>query len=60
MTMRRPQQHRRVEPKPYWAAPPYREIQKRIGEGLREQLELPGEIPHRILTVLMQLNQNED
>lgn len=57
MTIRR-QQRRKAEPS--WAAPPYREIQNRIGEGLKGQLELPKEMPHRLLTALMQLTDNEE
>jgi hypothetical protein len=58
MTIRR-QQHRKAKLPPSGAAPPYREIQNRIGEGLKEQLELPKEMPHRLLTALIQLTDNE-
>ena len=34
----------------------YLEIQKKIGEELRERIELPNELPHQLLTALMQLN----
>jgi hypothetical protein len=44
-------------PQPSWAAPPYREIQNRLGEGLRENLQLPKELSHRLLTALMQLTE---
>jgi hypothetical protein len=33
-----------------------RALQAAIGEKLRVQFELPRELPHRILTLLMQLN----
>jgi hypothetical protein len=59
MTMRA-QQQRKTRREPYWAAPPYREIQNRIGEGLKEELEIPKELPHRLLTALMQLRDDEE
>jgi hypothetical protein len=53
--------HRRhyAEPEPAfhpWDALRYREIQKKIGEELRERFELPKELPRQLLTVLMQLS----
>jgi hypothetical protein len=58
MTTRR-QQHRKPRLHSCRAAPPYREIQKLIGEGLREQLQLPKELPHQLLAVLLQLTEND-
>lgn len=58
--------HRRHYTKPEpafhpWDALRYREIQKKIGEELRKRFEPPKELPHQLLTVLMQLNdQGED
>ena len=37
-----------------------RALQAAIGEELRVQCELPRELPHRILTLLMQLNGQSD
>ena len=34
-----------------------RAIQTKIGQELRSQYELPDELPHGILTLLMQLNE---
>jgi hypothetical protein len=35
--------------------PPYIEIQKQLGKGLRKQYEPPRELPHHLLTLLIQL-----
>jgi hypothetical protein len=35
-------------------APPYREIEMKIGEELRERYKAPQQLPHRMLTQLMQ------
>jgi hypothetical protein len=40
--------------------PPYIEIQKQLGNGLRKQYEPPRELPHHLLTLLIQLNDNEN
>ena len=56
-------QGHRIEPERLfltWDAPPYCEIQKKIGEELRKLLEPPKEIPHQLLTVLMQLNDQSE
>jgi hypothetical protein len=37
-----------------------RALQAAIGEELRAQYELPQELPHRILTLLMQLNEGNE
>jgi len=37
-------------------APNHRVIQAKIGQELRALYSVPGELPHRILTLLMQLN----
>ena len=36
-----------------------RDIQTKIGQELRAQYELPEELPHPLLTLLMQLNAQE-
>jgi hypothetical protein len=41
-------------------APPYREIQKRIGAVLRKQYEPPKELPPQMLTLLRQMDETED
>jgi len=38
-----------------WMRPPYREIETRIGEGLREHYQPPQDLPHRMLMLLMRL-----
>jgi hypothetical protein len=37
-----------------------RSIQMNVGQALREHYELPQELPHGILTLLMQLNAPQD
>jgi hypothetical protein len=37
-----------------------RAIQTQIGRELRAQFDLPQEMPHRILALLMQLNAQQD
>jgi hypothetical protein len=37
-----------------------RAIQTKIGKELRAQYELPDELPHGIITLLMQLNAPQD
>jgi hypothetical protein len=37
-----------------------RSIQMKVGQELREHYELPQELPHGILTLLMQLNTPQD
>ena len=38
----------------------HRVIQTKIGQALRAEYELPQELPHGILTLLMQLNAQQD
>ena len=37
-----------------------RAVQTKIGQELQAQYELPQELPHRLLTLLMQLNAQQD
>ena len=37
----------------------YIEIQRQLGKGLRKQYEPPRELPHHLLTLLVQLNDND-
>ena len=37
-----------------------RAVQTKIGQELRAQYELPKELPHQLLTLLMQLNAQQD
>jgi hypothetical protein len=37
-----------------------RDIQAKIGEGLRAHYEPPQEMPHRLLTLLIQMDERED
>ena len=41
---------------PPWTRPPYREIEMRIGEGLRERYQLPQELFDRMHMLLMCLD----
>jgi len=43
-----------------WTPPPYLEIETRIGSFLRERYEPPKGLPHQLLTLLMQLNEQEN
>jgi hypothetical protein len=45
---------------PPWRAVPHREIQQRIGSFLREQYEPPKDLPHNLLTLMLQVNKAED
>jgi hypothetical protein len=38
----------------------YREMQIKIGRELQAQFDLPNDMPHQILALLMQLNNDED
>jgi hypothetical protein len=42
---------------PDWKAPPYRDIQMKIGQGLKAHYEPPKKLPHRLLALLMQMNK---
>ena len=44
----------------YFDAPPYLDIQKQIGKTLREQYEVPAELPHRLSTLLLEIDKLED
>jgi len=44
----------------YSSEPPYLDIQKQIGKALREQYEPITELPHRLFTLLLQVNGSED
>jgi hypothetical protein len=39
-----------------WGAPPYREIETKIGEELRERYKPPQELPHKMLMLLLQFS----
>jgi hypothetical protein len=43
-----------------WEAPPYREIEMKIGEGLRKRYAAPQELPHRLLALVMQIKGQDD
>ena len=59
MTVQRRLRHCELEPLPYhWDAPPFGGIQERIGEDLRGCLEVPTDLPHQLLTLLMQLGRD--
>jgi hypothetical protein len=61
--MASPDQHqpqRRRETFPPWAATPYRAIEMKIGEGLRKRYQPPQALPHRLLTLVMQIKRQDD
>jgi hypothetical protein len=61
MSIDRLPRHRRAADRvPDWKAPPYRDIQTKIGEGLRAHYEPPEEMPHRLLTLLIQMDEREE
>ena len=39
-----------------WGAPPWREIETKIGEELREHYRPAQELPHKFLTLLLQFS----
>jgi len=45
-------------PRP-WAAPPYREIEMKIGEALRERYKPARELPQRLLVLLTQISRQD-
>jgi hypothetical protein len=59
MALSRPRPDYRSAPPP-WRAPPYHEIQMRIGAVLRKQYEPPKDLPHRLLTLLREVDKSED
>jgi len=44
----------------YFRGPPYFDIQKHIGKSLREQYELPKDLPHNLLTLLIRIDNSGD
>jgi hypothetical protein len=45
----------------YRSTPPYAEIQKQIGNGLKQQYEpLPKELPHQLFALLLQIQDQEE
>jgi hypothetical protein len=55
MAQRRKQQARDWALSP-WDQPPYREIEKKIGEGLRELYKPPQEFPPYLLVLLARMD----
>jgi hypothetical protein len=53
-------QHLTADRVPDWKAPPYRDIQNEIGEGLKAHYEPPKELPPRLLTLLIQMNERRE
>jgi len=54
------QRRRETRSFPAWAAPPYREIEIKIGEELRRRWEPPQELPHHLLALMMQMKSHDD
>src|SRR5450759_2167758 len=55
-----PRKRRRLNDKsdqPYWKAPLFNTIQTKVGQELRALYEPPQELPHQMLTLLMQVNE---
>jgi hypothetical protein len=59
LAVSRPRLDHRPAPPP-WRAPPYREIQKRIGAEMRKKYEPPKDLPPQMLTLLRQMDETED
>jgi hypothetical protein len=57
MSIKRSQPHRTAGRVPNWKGRPYRDIQMKIGEGLRAHYEPPKELSHQLLTLLIQMNE---
>jgi hypothetical protein len=53
------QRRNQWEPVPPWERPPYLAIEMRIGEELRERFKPPQEMPHKLLTLVMQLGDQD-
>jgi hypothetical protein len=60
MSIAHPRQRRTADPLPDWKAPAFRDIQMKIGEGLKAHYDLPMELPHRLLTLLMQITKQQE
>jgi hypothetical protein len=43
-----------------WSAPPWRAIEMKIGEELREWYVPPQELPHTMLTLLLQFSRETE
>jgi hypothetical protein len=59
MSIDRLRPHRTADRVPDWKPPSYSDIQMKIGEGLKKHYEPPKELPHRLLTLLAQMNKRE-
>jgi hypothetical protein len=55
-------QQRRLEMEPPlpWEAPPYRAIELKIGEELRERYGAPEGLPHQLFTLVVQLTERSE
>jgi hypothetical protein len=60
VTPRQRQRRRETHSLPPWASPPYREIESKIGEGLRQRYQPPEELPHRLQALLMQIKRQDE
>jgi hypothetical protein len=60
MSLNRLRSRRTADRMPDWKAPPYRDIQMKIGEGLMADYEPPKELPYRWLTLLVQMNEQSE
>jgi hypothetical protein len=56
MSIDRLQPRRAADRVPNWKAPPYRDLQMQIGEGLKAHYEPPKELPSRLLVLILQMN----
>jgi hypothetical protein len=60
MTVARPHQTRFKSSKRAREVPRDAEIRNQIGKVLKAQYEPPRDLPHKLLTLLMQLNSKDD
>jgi len=58
--MARHHQQTHVESGRYRPEPPYAEIQKQIGNGLKQQYEPSKELPHQLFALLLQIQDQEE
>lgn len=53
----RPKSEQKSAPLGFWQEPHFRAMQTRIGQDLRVLLRPPKELPHRMLTLILQIGK---
>lgn len=49
-----------LEPYNFWIDDCYREMQSAIGQQLRKQFKVQSEIPHQLLALMLQLDEDQE